>query len=119
MAWHTSLHLLIKVLITFFVRPRLADQLKATPVVVTSVKAGLCHSSLRREFTGIRRLFVDILERFFARTTKEGGRMLTFAAVGSAENPSDKLRGAYINLDQVDDPGDHADIAMFFLERFG
>jgi hypothetical protein len=51
-------------------------------------------------------MVVAALEKMFARTSEEGSRQLVWAAIGAPEAGVDDLRGAYINLSRVDEPGD-------------
>lgn len=50
-----------------------------------------------------------LFEKLLARTTEEGSRQLVWAAVGTpkgGEESLDKLRGAYVNLADIDEPSD-------------
>ncbi|KAJ2930295.1 hypothetical protein H1R20_g6819, partial [Candolleomyces eurysporus] len=94
-----------KLLNVFFARS-LADLLADTPVIANCVNPGYCYSSLRRTFQGFRQVVDWAMEKALARTSEEGGRQLTYAAVGSPEDP-DKLRGQYISLHCVEEPSDY------------
>ncbi|RXW16955.1 hypothetical protein EST38_g8899 [Candolleomyces aberdarensis] len=93
-----------KLLIVFFARS-LAELLKDTPVIVNCVNPGLCKSELRRSFSGIRSIMVNLLEKALARTAEEGSRQFVWAAVGGPDDV-DLLRGAYINIYEVEEPSD-------------
>ena len=73
---------------------------------MNTVNPGLCSSSIRRDLKFPIRIFTGILEKFLARTTEEGARLLVHAAIGDAETP-EALRGAYLNLYHVTEPSDH------------
>ncbi|RXW25015.1 hypothetical protein EST38_g789 [Candolleomyces aberdarensis] len=94
-----------KLLNLFFTRS-LADLLADTPVIADCVNPGYCYSALRRKFQGIRQAADWVMEKALARTSEEGGRQLTYAAVGSPEDP-DRLRGQYISLHCVEEPSDY------------
>lgn len=50
---------------------------------------------------------MTVFEKLLARTTEEGGRQLVWAAVGVPEGGTmDGLRGAYINISEVNEPAD-------------
>lgn len=47
------------------------------------------------------------MKRLLSRSTEEGSRQLVWAAIGVPEGKSlDQLRGAYINLERVEEPSD-------------
>ncbi|KAJ2930251.1 hypothetical protein H1R20_g6820, partial [Candolleomyces eurysporus] len=94
-----------KLLNLFFTRS-LADLLADTPVIANCVNPGYCYSALRRKFQGFQQAADWVMEKALARTSEEGGRQLTYAAVGSPEDP-DRLRGQYISLHCVEEPSDY------------
>ncbi|KAJ2919411.1 hypothetical protein MD484_g1049, partial [Candolleomyces efflorescens] len=94
-----------KMLNIFFARS-LADLLKDTPVVVNCVNPGLCKSELRRSFSGIIVFLTSLMESALGRTAEEGGRQFVWAAVGGPDNV-DLLRGAYINIYEVQEPSNY------------
>jgi len=94
-----------KLLNIFFVRA-LNSRLRNRPVIVNTVNPGFCYSEIRRD---MRSLFMWVFEKLLARQAEEGSRQLVWAAVGTpegGESSSDKLRGAYINVARVEEPGD-------------
>ncbi|KAJ2919907.1 hypothetical protein MD484_g391, partial [Candolleomyces efflorescens] len=93
------------VLNVFFTRS-LAGIMADTPVIVNCVNPGYCYSALRRTFNGFQAVMDWTMEKALARTSEQGGRQLTYAAVGSPENP-DSLRGQYINLHCAEEPSDY------------
>lgn len=95
----------ILVLNVFFART-LSNHLKNQPVIVNTVNPGLCYSELLREMSNP---LVWLFRKLLARTAEQGSRQLVWAAVGTpkAEEESlDDLRGAYINLAQINEPAD-------------
>jgi NAD(P)-dependent dehydrogenase (short-subunit alcohol dehydrogenase family) len=93
------------VLNVFFTRS-LADIMVDTPVIVNCVNPGYCYSALRRTFQGFQAVMDWAMEKALARTSEQGGRQLTYAAVGSPGDP-DSLRGQYISLHNVEEPSDY------------
>jgi hypothetical protein len=80
--------------------------LKEKALIVDTVNPGFCYSEIRRD---MKSLFMTIFEKLVARTAEEGGRQLVWAAVGvpeGAEGSLDDLRGAYINLTEVNEPAE-------------
>lgn len=55
-----------------------------------------------RDFTGVVSAVDKFGKKLFARTTEEGSRAIVFAALGGGE----EMRGAYINLQKVQEPSD-------------
>ncbi|KAJ2933351.1 hypothetical protein H1R20_g3738, partial [Candolleomyces eurysporus] len=80
--------------------------LKDTPVTVSCVNPGLCKSDLRRSFSGIRSIMINLLEKALARTAEEGSRQFVWAAVGGPDDV-DLLKGAYVNIYEVEEPSDY------------
>ncbi|KAF9449782.1 NAD(P)-binding protein [Macrolepiota fuliginosa MF-IS2] len=92
-----------KLLNMFFVRA-LQNRLKSQSIIVTCVNPGLCHSELRRTVRGIAAGILAIYERVFARKTEDGGRLVAWVCIGEEEEES--LKGAYVNLNRVEEPSD-------------
>ncbi len=95
----------VLVLNVFFVRA-LNNRLKDQDVIVNTVNPGFCYSELLRERIG---LLIAAVQKVLARQTEEGSRQLVWAAVGTpsgGEGSLDKLRGAYVNLADINEPSD-------------
>ena len=75
-------------------------------MVVNCVNPGLCKSELRRSFSGIIVFLTSLMESALGRTAEEGGRQFVWAAVGGPDNV-DLLRGAYINIYEVQEPSNY------------
>lgn len=86
----------------FFVHA-LNNRLGNQPVIVNTVNPGFCYSEIRRN---MRSSFMWVFEKLVARQTEEGGRQLVWAAVGTPDGGEDELKGAYVNLARVEEPGD-------------
>ncbi len=96
------------VLNVFFVRA-LNSHLKSQDIIVNTVNPGLCYSELLRDARGLDWLYFAVFQKLLARQTEEGSRQLVWAAVGApngGEDSLDKLRGAYINLAEINEPAD-------------
>lgn len=77
-----------------------------SPVIVNGVNPGFCYSELRREVSGLTRVFMLLMEKAIARTAEEGSRQLLYAALGGAEQEDDKFRGAYVSAVRISEPSD-------------
>jgi len=74
-----------------------------SPIIVTAVCPGFCHSELRRNI-GDQAPFLDLLPH--ARTSEEGARQLIYAAAaGEAEGHLDSFRGGYVEHAEVASAG--------------
>ncbi|KZP17994.1 short-chain dehydrogenase [Athelia psychrophila] len=94
-----------KLLNIFFTRALNARILSSAPLIVDTPNPGFCDSELRRELPFPLSTINRVAERMLAFTTEEGSRQLVYAAVGGNEEPS-KMRGAYINLGNVQEVSD-------------
>jgi len=94
-----------KMLNVFFVRA-LNDHLRDTHIIVNAVNAGFCLSEVRRSLRGTTAALTWLMEKFLARTAEEGARQIVWAVVGGHTEP-DRLRGAYISLAEIEEPGDY------------
>lgn len=79
-----------KLLEVFMVRA-LAERMNSgphanEPIILNCLNPGLCHSSLSRSVTGIRRLIFEFFKLAMARTTEQGSRTLVAAAEAGAES---------------------------------
>ena len=72
---------LIAVLEVMFVRELSSRLPVPTPVAVSAVNPGLCHSRLTRNVNSFRRLGLTTLKALFARTTEVGSRTLVHPLV--------------------------------------
>ena len=107
----------------FFARG-LSERLRDKPIIVNAVNPGFCHSSLRRNITGIMALPMRLWELMVARSTEQGGRQLIWACIGGKDN-IDQLRGAYISSMHVQEPSDsvvseegkHAQTKLWVINR--
>ncbi|KAJ7368410.1 hypothetical protein DFH08DRAFT_676159 [Mycena albidolilacea] len=94
---------LTKLLNVFFVRALNARLPPSTPVIVTMVNPGFCHSELLRDAKGIAGTIMLFMNRILGFTAEEGSRQLVWAAVGGEP---DKLRGEYISGCQTEEVAD-------------
>jgi retinol dehydrogenase-12 len=74
-----------KLLNVQFVRGLTARLPSSTPIVVTSVNPGFCHSELVRNMKGIVRVVVTIIQALLARSTEIGSRTLVWAALAGLD----------------------------------
>lgn len=99
-----------KVINVLFIRAlneKLSHRSKS-PLIVNYVNPGFCYSSLARDFSGLQKYATWLMKKFIARTTEEGGRLIASAALGSGKNGNiDELRGAYMNLAEVNEESDY------------
>ncbi|KAJ7025813.1 hypothetical protein C8F04DRAFT_1127180 [Mycena alexandri] len=93
-----------KLLSILFVRALTARLPPDSPLIVTAVNPGFCHSDLTRGLSGI----VSVLEKLFALifsfSTEVGSRQFVFAAL--ALEDSEELRGSYISGSKIVEPSD-------------
>jgi len=72
---------------------------------VDVVNPGFCHSSLTREASGTKWLFMKLLKLALARTTEEGSRTLVHAALAGTQS---EMQGRYLNACRVEEESDYA-----------
>jgi NAD(P)-dependent dehydrogenase (short-subunit alcohol dehydrogenase family) len=97
-----------KLLNVQFVRGLTARLPSSTPIVVTSVNPGFCHSELVRNMRGIVRVVVTIMQALLARSTETGSRTLVWAALAGLDgldaNLRDHMRGVYTEDCKIVEP---------------
>ncbi|KAF9050576.1 short-chain dehydrogenase [Panaeolus papilionaceus] len=94
-----------KLLNILFVRA-LNERLGNHSIIASAVNPGLCATTIRKEFTGLRRFFIEqIVVRLLARTAEEGSRRLLWASIGAKDDP-DRLRGVYVSSMEIYEPSD-------------
>ena len=90
-----------------FIARALSDLLCDTPVISLVINPGLCRGTeFIRNLTGAQAMFLRILLRIVGRTAEEGGRQLTWGAIGAFQNP-DELRGAILDSQAIAEVSDH------------
>ncbi|KZV72758.1 short-chain dehydrogenase [Peniophora sp. CONT] len=92
-------------LLSLFVIRALAKHLARTPIITINPHPGYCYSELRRNYGWLDAITDRLMEKLLARTSEQGSRDLVFAAVGGTED-EDALRGAFTNLQKVQEPSD-------------
>ena len=97
--------MVVSIVLNVFFARGLSERLRDKPLIVNAVNPGFCLSALRRNFTGLQKRLVGLLELIMARTTEQGSRQLIWACIGGKDN-IDQLRGAYISSMKVHEPSD-------------
>ncbi|KAF8331314.1 uncharacterized protein EI90DRAFT_2995943 [Cantharellus anzutake] len=98
---------LSKLLELMFVRELASRLTNPTPVAVSAINPGFCHSRLTRsvESNLVTSIGVRLFKALFARTTEVGSRTLVHPAV----EPSERLRhGRYISCCEVAEESDYS-----------
>ncbi|KAF9492244.1 NAD(P)-binding protein [Pleurotus eryngii] len=94
---------LLNVLLTL----ALTDHLPSRPtIIVNAINPGFCYSEIRR---GMRSVFMWLFEKLIARTAEEGARQVVWGSVFTppeSEGGLDALKGAYVSLAHIMEPGD-------------
>ena len=89
-----------------FLARALSDLLHKTPVISLAVNPNLCRDTdIFRNLKGIQATLLSVLCRLVGRTIEDGGRQLTWGAVGSFEN-LDELRGGILDSQAISEVSD-------------
>ena len=88
-----------------FIARALSNVLRDTPVISLAVNPGLCRTAILNNFVGAQAVFLELVLRIAGRTAEEGGRQLTWAAVGRFDN-TDDLRGALLDSQAIFEASD-------------
>ncbi|KAJ7762987.1 hypothetical protein B0H16DRAFT_504467 [Mycena metata] len=94
-----------KLLNILFVRALTARLPSDSPLIVTTVNPGFCHSDLLRGLSGIVWLLEYLFGLFFYFSTEVGSRQYVFAALAPMGD-AEELRGAYISGSKIVEPSD-------------